>query len=232
MDKGVELDVLIPAFNEAGYIGRTVIALHRLSEVKQIVVIDDGSTDGTALEAGRAGARVVRLTRNRGKGPAVLYGARFIQAPYLALVDADLGESASEIHRLLDPVLEGKAAMAVALFPADRARGGFGLVQKLAAWSIRRCTGCSLREPLSGQRILRRELLDLLSHPPRGFGLEVALSIDLLKKGYPVLEVQTAMFHRERGKDPVSFLHRGRQCTAVLRELWLRRDSLVRREAR
>src|SRR5690606_6059283 len=106
---GMEIDVLIPAYNESGYIGRTIAALRKLPQVKRILVIDDGSTDGTAAEAAAAGAEVFRLPRNGGKGAAVLYGARFARAPYLALVDADLGESAVELERLLPPLLEKRA---------------------------------------------------------------------------------------------------------------------------
>ena len=225
------MDVLIPAYNEAGYVGRTVSVLKALPAIGSILVVDDGSTDGTAREAEEAGARVIRLRRNMGKGAAVLAGARCLKAPYLALLDADLGESAAEIERLLRPLQDQQASMTVALFPRPARPGGLGTVKKLAAWSVRRCTGFNLREPLSGQRVFRRELLELLRHPPRGFGLEIALSMDLLGQGYTVLEVETAMGHRERGRDPASILHRGRQFTAVLRELWLRKDLLFRGKA-
>ncbi len=228
----MDIDVLIPAYNEAGYIGRTVTALLTLPQVKQVLVIDDGSSDETAAEAAAAGAQVFRLPRNRGKGAAVLFGARFARAPYLALVDADLGDSAVELKRLISPLIEDRAAMTVARFPKNRRRGGFGLVKKLAAWSIHRTTGWLAQEPLSGQRIFRRELLELLSFPPRGFGLELALTMDLLQRGYRVLEVPTSMSHRERGRELSAFLHRGRQCAALLSELWRRRDRLVRGEAR
>lgn len=228
MDGNMELDVLIPACNEAGYIGSTVAALLELPQVKEILVVDDGSADGTAAEAAAAGARVIRLPRNLGKGEAVLFGARFALAPYLALVDADLGESAVELKKLMAPLAAGGASMTVAAFPPRRRRGGFGLVKKLAAWSIYRISGWLPREPLSGQRILRRELLGLLSFPPRGFGLEVALTLDLLQQGCRILEVPTLMSHRERGRGPSAFLHRGRQCIALLRELWRRRDRLLR----
>lgn len=224
----MDIDVLIPAYNEAGYIGHTIAALWKLPQVKQILVVDDGSTDETAAEAAAAGAQVLRLPRNRGKGEAVLFGARFASAPYLALVDADLGDSAVELKRLIAPLIDGQAAMTVARFPENRRRGGFGLVKKLAAWSIYRSTGWVAREPLSGQRIFRRELLKLLSFPPRGFGLEVALTMDLLQRGCRVLEVPTLMSHRERGREPSAFLHRGHQCAALLRELWRRRDRLVK----
>ncbi len=224
----MELGVLVPAYNEAEYIGKTIAALNRVPGVEEVVVIDDGSTDETAAVAERSGARVIRLPQNRGKAAAVLFGARFIRQPYLALVDADLGDSAVELMRLLQPLQEGKAEMTVALFPAGGVKGGLGMVKKLAAWSIYRGTGHYLKEPLSGQRVFKRELLTLLRHTPKGFGLEVALSMDFLRHGYGVMEVETAMHHRERGRDAGSCLHRGRQFSAVLRELWLRRDLLVK----
>lgn len=224
----MEIEALVPARNESATVGRTVAALLTLPQVRRVVVIDDGSRDDTAVRAGAAGALVIRLARSRGKGGAVLHGARFATAPYIALVDADLGDSAAELSRLMGPLRSGEADMSIARFPKKGRRGGFGLVKGLAAWSIRRCTGRRLEEPLSGQRLLRRELLQALSFPPRGFGLEVALTMDLLHRGCTVVEVPTAMSHRERGRDPGSFLHRGRQGVALARELWLRRSRLLR----
>ncbi|MEW5784896.1 MAG: glycosyltransferase family 2 protein [Bacillota bacterium] len=224
----MELTALVPAYNEAASIRCTVGALLGVPGIKEVVVIDDGSTDDTLREAVAAGARVFRMCRNMGKAVAVLTGSRLARSPYLALVDADLGESAAEIRHLIKPVQEGRAAMTVALFPAGRKRGGLGLAKRLAAWSIYRCSGRLLKEPLSGQRVMHRELLELLLRSPRGFGLEVALTLDLLTRGYTILEVETAMCHRERGRDAASFMHRGRQCRAILRELWIRRHLLFR----
>lgn len=226
----MEIEALVPAYNEAASVGQTVAALLKLPQIRRVLVIDDGSVDGTAAAAAAAGAQVIRLHRNVGKGEAVLRGALFTTASHVALVDADLGRSAAEILRLLAPFQEEEAAMSVACFPETGARGGFGLVKKLAAWSIYRCTGRRMREPLSGQRVLRRELLGGLSFPPRGFGLEIALTLDLLQLGCTVVEMPAAMRHRERGRDLASFLHRGRQGIAVIRELWLRRKRLIGRE--
>ena len=221
----MEIDALVPAYNEAATVGLTVAAIFEIPQMRRVLVIDDGSTDDTAARAAAAGAQVLRLPRNLGKGGAVLLGAPFITAPYVALVDADLGSSAGELSRLVPPVRSGGAAMSIASFPLKR-RGGFGLVKKLAAWSIYRCTGQLMEEPLSGQRILRRELLQALSYPPRGFGLEVALTLDTLQQGRLVVEVPAGLSHRERGREPGSFIHRGRQGLDIMRELWLRRSRL------
>lgn len=221
----MEVAVIIPAYNESRHIGDTVIALKKIPAITDILVVDDGSTDSTADIAFREGARVVRLVKNRGKGYAVYRGLQMVTAPIIALVDADLGRSAEEILDLVEPIREGEADMAVAVFPRYR-RGGWGIVKKIAAWSIWRSSGRVLTEPLSGQRVLRRELWELLRYPPQGFGLEIGLALDLLSQGYTVLEVHTTMSHRERGRDILSMLHRLKQLLAVLREIYLRRELL------
>ena len=67
VDPALEVEVLIPAYNEAGYIGRTIAALRKLPQVRRILVVDDGSTDGTAAEAAPPGAGFP-VARNCGKG--------------------------------------------------------------------------------------------------------------------------------------------------------------------
>ncbi|NMA91564.1 MAG: glycosyltransferase family 2 protein [Firmicutes bacterium] len=221
----MEVAAIIPAYNESCSIGDTVRALKNIPGVTDILVVDDGSKDNTAAIACREGARVLRLPINRGKGYAVCRGWQMVTAPLVALVDADLGCSAQEIWRLVEPVRGREADMAVAVFPRCR-RGGWGLVKRLASWAIRRTTGQVLSEPLSGQRVLRRELVGLLRYAPRGFGLEMGLALDLLSRGCNILEVKTAMAHRERGKDPASIWHRLKQLLAILREIYLRRELL------
>ncbi len=221
----MEVAAIIPAYNESRHIGDTVAALKNIVAIADILVVDDGSTDDTAGIAFNRGARVLRLDRNQGKGYAVCRGLEMVTAPIVALVDGDLGGSAGEIGVLLGPVQVGEADMAVAVLPPCR-KGGWGMAKKLAAWSVRRSFGRVLTEPLSGQRALRRELWALLRYPPRGFGLEVGLALDFLSQGCTVLEINTTISHRERGKDVFSILHRLKQMLAVLREIYLRRELL------
>jgi hypothetical protein len=104
--------------------------------------------------------------------------------------------------------------MTVAVLPPSGRRGGRGWAVGLARAGIRRLTGVSLRAPLSGQRALRRETLSAY-RGSRGFGLEVALTVDLLRAGYRVLEVPTAMAHRVGGLGWRDSLHRARQMADV-----------------
>jgi glycosyltransferase involved in cell wall biosynthesis len=212
----VAASVLIPAYNEEARLGATLRAVREAGFADEVVVVDDGSQDGTARVAENEGARVVRLPRNLGKGEALNRGAREVRGDVVVLLDADLGASAGQGALLLGPLAAGRADIAVAVFPPVRRKAGFGMVKRLARWALRR-EGLDAREPLSGQRAMRREvLLDLLPFHS-GFGIEVGMSIRALRKGYRIEEVDTTMSHAETGRDVRGFLHRGRQFLDVLR---------------
>src|SRR5581483_2255001 len=104
-----------------------------------------------------AGARVLRLERNQGKGAALLAGLSAARGDVLLLLDADLETTAGEGVRLLPPILAGNADMSVATFPKRLGgKGGFGLVMRLARWGLRRAGGPAMAAPLSGQRAMSR----------------------------------------------------------------------------
>src|SRR5688500_15181722 len=97
---------VVPAKDRADSVAATVAALAALAAVDEVVVVDDGSTDGTAARAEAAGAAVVRLPTNRGKGGAVTAGvAARPHADVYLLIDADLGGTAGLAEALLAPVL-------------------------------------------------------------------------------------------------------------------------------
>jgi glycosyltransferase involved in cell wall biosynthesis len=213
-----EVAVVVPAHDEAARIAATVRALLSSGRMSEVVVVDDGSTDATADAAARAGARVVRLPRNGGKAGAVDAGVRATTAPVLLLCDADLEETAANLVRLLDPVLDGSADMAIAAPPRDGTASGFGLVESFARWGIERVARTRMERPLSGQRAVRRSAL-AHRRPSRGFGLEVGLTIDALRSGARVVEVPVAFRHARTGRDVAGFVHRMKQGLDVARAL-------------
>ena len=216
---------LIPALDAEDGIAATVAATASIPGVTRVLVVDDGSIDATADVARRAGAEVLVLPTNRGKGGAVSAGvAASPDADVILLVDADLRETATETARLLPPVLSGEADMAIAVLPAAAGRGGFGLVRDLAADGIRRASGFRAEAPLSGQRAVRADLLRELSSAER-FGLEVALTVDAVRAGARVVEVEAEIEHRHTGRSLAGFRHRGRQGADVVRALWPRLTS-------
>ncbi|HHW15754.1 MAG TPA: glycosyltransferase [Firmicutes bacterium] len=223
-DRPVRVSALIPALNEAATIAATVRAVQGTGLVDEVIVIDDASVDGTAELAAAAGARVIRRAHRGGKGEALNAGLAAARGEIVVAVDGDTGESAGEVRHLITPVLNGQADLTIARFPRARRRGGFGLVKGLARWGIHRFTGLLVESPLSGQRAMRREVIEALGGFASGYGVEVGMTIDAARRGYRVREVPVAMAHRETGRDLAGFLHRGRQFLHVAREL-LRRTG-------
>ncbi len=202
---------LVAARDEAGRIGRTVRALREIPGLTEVVVVDDGSRDGTAAEAAAAGARCLRARRGVGKGRG-LEGAlrRLPPADVWLLADGDLAETASALRSILEPVLTGWTDLAIARFPPAQG-GGFGLVKRAAAAAIRLLTGFRAEEPLSGQRAITGHALAACRPLARGFGVETAMTIDALRAGLRVVEVPAELAHRRTGRTLRGFAHRARQ---------------------
>jgi hypothetical protein len=224
---------LVPARDEADRVGATVRALRDLPGVAEVLVVSDGSTDATAARALEAGAHCLDLPRNLGKGGALNAGLAALmgrvaervspEPAVLLLADADLAETAGRLGRLLAPVLDGEADLAIADLPAQRGAGGFGVAMGLARVGMARATGRRMSEPLSGQRAVRWEALPALLPFAPGFGVEVAMTIDALRAGLRVVEVEVDLHHNATGKDLSGLLHRARQARAIARELTRRK---------
>ncbi|MEN3538767.1 glycosyltransferase [Microbispora sp. ZYX-F-249] len=213
--------VVIPAKDEADRIGATVTAALKLPGVDLVVVVDDGSSDETGRVARAAGARVVRHSRNRGKAAAMESGAEAVRLldeerpRHLLFLDADLGETAAAALPLIAPVRDGEADMTIAAFATRVKLGGHGMVVRLARDGIKRLTGWEATQPLNGQRCLTRAAFEAGRPLAHGFGVETGLTVDLLRKGFRVVEVEVEMSHRATGTDWRSQLHRARQLRDV-----------------
>ncbi len=202
-----ELTVLVAARDEEDRIAATVDALRRAFPEAEVIVADDGSGDETARAAENAGARVLKLPR-RGKGQALALAEQEAQPGALLLCDADLAGD-------LRPLLEAEADLAVAAF-AERQGGGFGIVKRTARELLRLATGRELREPLSGQRALSARARERCFPTAAGFGCDTRMTLDALRAGLEVREVELPLRHRATGRDLPGFLHRARQLRDVL----------------
>ncbi len=188
-------------------IGQTVRRLTEAFPCATVVVADDGSVDGTAALAGAAGADVVRLPR-LGKGQAFSLAERQLPPGPLLLCDADVCGD-------LRPLVDAQADLTIAAF-SERRGGGLGLARGIARALVRARCGFTAREPLSGQRALSPAARQGCFPVAAGFGAEVRMTIDAVRGGLTLREVELPLAHRATGRDVRGFVHRGRQLVQAL----------------
>ncbi len=232
--------VIVTAYNEAEQIGATLDALARALPEAHVLLADDGSTDATASIAAARGAHVVRSARTVGKGEAATLAAREAlsnaraqpraeepaREPVFLLCDGDLGDSAAALLALIETVASGRAELAVAAF-STRVGGGFGLALGFARWAIRRRCGLQTTAPISGQRALSEGTLADVLPFAHGFGMELGMTIDAVRAGRRVVELELDLSHRASGRTLAGFVHRGEQLRDFVRA-YLARGALGR----
>ena len=194
--------VLVAARDEEGAITQTVESLKETFPRVKVIVADDGSRDGTAEAAQRAGAQVLRLPA-RGKGQALTLAERAAPVGRVLLIDADLEGD-------LAPLARADGDLAIAAF-AERQGGGFGIAKRAGRSLIRALSGFTPREPLSGQRVLSQEAREACFPLAAGFGCEVRMTVDAVRASLQVSELELPLNHRASGRDVAGFAHRGRQ---------------------
>lgn len=173
----MRLTCVIPAYNEAARLGPVLEAVVGHPLIDEVLVVDDGSSDGTSAVAAAYPVRLVTLTRNGGKTAALARGFAETASEVVLLIDADLvGLSPDHLTALIEPVKSGRAAMSISL--RDNAPG---------LW---RWIGLDY---ISGERAIRRDLLagqdEALRRLPK-FGFEVFLNSLAIAAGVRIAVVR------------------------------------------
>ncbi|MEW5921092.1 MAG: glycosyltransferase family 2 protein [Bacillota bacterium] len=172
----MEAIAIIPAYNEEKTIGSVLEVLEKVSLIKKIIVVSDGSTDNTVEVARNYNVEVIELEENRGKGGALKAGLENLTADVVLFLDADLiGLTVEHVHNLLLPVMYNGVDMTIGIF--EKGRIATDLAQKITP-------------QLSGQRALKFSLLEQISDiDVARFGVEVALNRFMELSGTKVQEV-------------------------------------------
>jgi len=178
--------VVIPACNEAGAVGLVVAELRALAAWHQILVIDDGSSDGTGPEAEAAGAQVIRHPYTKGNGAAVKTGIRAATGAFILIMDGDGQHQPADARRLVDRLGEYDlvvGARSGATQAGSTRRTGNALLNRLASYLAQR----DIPDLTSGFRAARAEgLREFLHLLPNGFSTPTTTTLAFLRAGYNV----------------------------------------------
>jgi glycosyltransferase involved in cell wall biosynthesis len=178
--------VVIPAFNEAQTIAPLVQALRVSGAWRELIVVDDGSTDATAALARAAGATVVTHPYNKGNGAAVKTGIRTATGDYVLIVDADGQHSASDAERIVSRLGEYDLVIGARSSRTQATRLRL-LGNSALNWLASYLTGRPVPDLTSGFRGARRlYLCEFLHLLPNGFSTPTTTTLAFMKAGYSV----------------------------------------------
>jgi len=206
------VSIVIPAKDEALSIGAVVERLKTAADWREVIVVDDGSTDETGARARAAGACVIRHPYNKGNGAAVKTGTRHATGDFILIVDGDGQHQPDDARRLVarlgefDLVVGARSAATQATVTR---RAGNAVLNRLAGY----LTGRPIPDLTSGFRGIRRDVLrEFLHLLPNGFSTPTTTTLACIRAGYNVafepIEAATRLGHSKMrlARDGASFL--------------------------
>jgi glycosyltransferase involved in cell wall biosynthesis len=201
----VKVSFLIPAFNEAGTIATVVEQVQALPFDKQLIVVDDGSTDGTAAIldglAAEAGNVVLLRQENRGKGAALRAGIPYVDGDVVVIQDADLEYDPADVPVLIEPIVDGRADVVYgSRLSGGRPQRAYLFWHRVGNRFLSLVTGALFNTTLSdmetGYKAFRADVLASLDLRENGFGIEPEITGRICKQGLRIYELPVSYYGR------------------------------------
>jgi len=203
----MRLSIVMPVFNERTTLPAVLEKVAKVPFDKELVIVDDGSTDGTReylqemAQAPGEGIRVFFHDRNRGKGAALRTGFSEVQGDLVIIQDADLEYDPKDYPDLLDPILDGRADVVY----GSRFLGGPHRVlffwhyvgNKLLTLISNMLTNLNLSDMETCYKVFRSEVIKNLTFSSDGFDIEAEITVKIAKAGYRVYETPISYSGRD-----------------------------------
>ena len=221
----MKLSVLIPVYNEARTIEEVLRQVANVPIEKEILVVDDGSTDGTReiLQGmdGKDGVRVIRHLRNLGKGRALATALGEAHGEILIIQDADLEYDPSDYPALLRPIETGRADVVYGSrfrgSAENRVQNFWHTVGNRALTLISNVfTDLNLTDMATCYKAFHRRVVPLLDLAENGFGVDAEITVKVARGGFRIFEVPVSYFARSRAEGKKIRLRDGISALAAL----------------
>jgi len=199
-----KLTLVMPAFNEINTISETISRVVSLDFVNQLIVVDDGSTDGTRSILAKINNQKVKVVfheNNLGKGAALHTGFREAIGPFVGVQDADLEYDPNDLEKFLPPLLSGRAD---AVFGSRFRSGEVGRVlyfwhslgNKFLTTLSNMATNINLTDMETCYKVIRKDILDQIELTEKRFGFEPEITAKLASRGARIYEVGISYYGR------------------------------------
>ncbi|MBN1642272.1 MAG: glycosyltransferase family 2 protein [Anaerolineae bacterium] len=181
----------MPVYNERETIDQILEAVLAVDVDKEVIVVDDCSTDGTSarLEAWADRVRLLRHPTNRGKGAAVRTAMAAATGDAVIIQDADLEYDPGEFGRLLAPIEARQAAVVYGVRPLHEQRPVMRFGNRLMTWATNVLYGTHLHDVETCYKMLAIDVVRRLDLRSEGFDLETEITAQIVRLGYPIHEV-------------------------------------------
>ena len=216
----VKVSIIVPAYNEEENITKILRMLMDVEQVlpsMEIIVIDDGSTDGTPEEVAKFSSRVrlVKHEKNCGKGAALATGFEEATGEVVVVQDADLEYSPYDIPKLVKPILGGEADVVFgSRFKGSRNGMKFTnyVGNKLLSASTQLLYGTPITDVMTGHKIFARRVIESMNLKEDGFKIEPEIAAEVSRGGWRYAEVPITYIRRKCGKSKFRFYEDGLKC--------------------
>ena len=200
----MKLTVIIPAFNEAKTLEEIIAKVEALNLEKEIIVVDDGSTDGSSeilkkiSDNGRI--KFIQHQKNFGKGAAIKTGLRQASGDIVIVQDADLEQSPDDYYNLIRPILNGETQAVFGYRTAKKPLSIYWWGGQLVGLAVKLLYGGNIKDVNNGYKVMTRDLWNSLDLKSNRFQICEEITAKLLKRKEKIIQVPTRYFPRTKNQ--------------------------------